>query len=416
MNEQQSRRLDYWLGIALCWLLTRVRRLADLFRSRADAACPPQKILFIKLSEMGAIALAMPAFQAAARRVGQQNLYCLVLDGNREMHDLVRFFPADNLISLRDHNVLVFALDVWRLMRRCRREQIDCVIDLEGFARISALLAYLTGAALRVGMHRYTNEGLYRGDLFTHRVALNYYNHASVQFLTMVEALDQSPAADLLLKQRVELLDFELPRFQPTEAERQQMLALLNERLGWEPGVPLFLLNPNLIDLLPLRRWPREHFLDLGRRLLAHCPRARLALIGLPRERLLSQQLAREICPQRACSLAGETSIRGLVTLCTLADLLVTSDSGPAHMAAFTELPIVTIFGPETPQLYAPLTKRGVSLWSGLACSPCLNAFNHRRSCCQDNVCTQSISVDQVLAAARRICPVLARPVESVRS
>jgi ADP-heptose:LPS heptosyltransferase len=408
MNEQQSRTLDYWLGIALCWLLTRWRRMRDLWRS--SPTNPPTKILFIKLSEMGAVALAMPAFEEAARRVGRQNLYCLMLETNREIHDLVRFFEPDHLISIRDRSLPLFAIDAWRMMRVCRREGIDCVIDLEGFARVSALLAYLTGARVRVGMHRYTSEGLYRGDLFTHRVSLNCYNHASVQFLTMVEALDHPATADVLVKERIELADYRLPRFEPTDAERDAMASLLRSGGQWAPGRPLFVLNPNLVDLLPLRRWPRQSWLELGRRLLDQSPEAVVALIGLPKEREFSEALARDISPERAFSLAGQTTIRSLVTLCALADLLVTSDSGPAHMAAFTELPSVTIFGPETPRLYAPLAARGVSLWSGLACSPCLSAFNHRRSACHDNVCTQVIGVDEVLDAARRICPAL-RPI-----
>ncbi|MBX7071935.1 MAG: hypothetical protein K1X71_02200 [Pirellulales bacterium] len=402
MNEQQSRALDYWIGIVLCWCLTRWRRVADwLGAGRADAA--PRKILFIKLSEMGAIALAMPAFESAAVRVGRANVFCLMLETNREMHDLAGFFPPENLISIRDQNLFTFAADVWRFMRRCRREGVDCIVDLEGFSRVSALLAYLSGARTRAGLHRYTIEGLYRGDLFTHRVAVNYYQHASAQFLSLVAALDAPATADVILKERVDLASYQLPRFAPTDAEINSMTTLLSERFGWRAGMPLFVLNPNLLDLLPLRRWPRERFLELGQRLLADDPDARLTLVGLPREREVSAALAREISPQRATSLAGDTTIRDLATLFTLADLLVTSDSGPAHMAAFTEIAIVTIFGPETPQLYAPLSPRSRALWAGLACSPCLNAFNHRRSPCRDPVCTRVITIEQVMAAIEEL-------------
>ncbi|MGD9648326.1 MAG: glycosyltransferase family 9 protein [Pirellulales bacterium] len=414
MNEQQSRTLDYWIGVILCWLLTRWRRLGQLFGRRDQGAGEPRRILFIKLAEMGAIALSMPAFESARRRVGLENLFCLMLETNREMHDLVGFFPNENLISIRDNNLWTFAVDVWRLMRRCRAEQIDTVVDLEGFARISAVLAYLTGAKIRVGFDRYACEGLYRGDLFTHRVWLNYYQHASAQFLTLVEALDGSGAADVLLKRRVEVGDYRLPRFEPTAAELASIDDVLARRCGGPPGRPLVILKPNLIDLLPLRRWARENFLELGRRILAESPQATIVLTGLPKERALSEALAAEISPTRCVSLAGDTTIRTLAALFTRADLLVTSDCGPAHMAAFTDLPIVSIFGPETPRLYAPLTPHNTSLWAGLACSPCLTAFNHRRSTCRDNVCMQAISVEQALAAARQACPALADPALSV--
>lgn len=409
MNENTSRRLDLLVGIPLCWLLTQWLRLKRLFRSR-PLDSPPRKILFIKLAEMGAIVLTMPAFEAARRKVGRENLYCLMLAGNRDIHDLLGFFADENLITIRDKSLVTFAIDVWRFLGRCRRERIDCVIDLEGFSRISALLTGLTGARLRVGLDRYTTEGLYRGKLLTHPVAYNYYNHASVQFLTLVEALDAPLDQVPLLKQRIELGDYRLPPFRPSDAERAEMRQYLERRTGGTLQSPIVVLNANLIDLLPLRRWPRERFLDLGRAILADHPQATILLTGLANERTLSDELAREISSTRAFSVAGDTTLRSLVVLFTQVDLLITSDCGPAHMAATTDLPIVSVFGPETPQLYSPLTPHNHSLWAGLACSPCLHAFNHRKSPCRDNVCMRTITVDEVYQLARRVCPALADP------
>lgn len=408
MNENASRALDIWVGKPLCWVFTCLRRLGDAVRGRSVAG-PPRKILFLKLAEMGAILLAVPAFEAARSRVGRENLYCAMLAGNRDVHELIDVFPLENLISIRDGNLFTMALDVARLMVRCRRAGIDTVIDLEGFARVSAVLSYLTGARTRVGLDRYTSEGPYRGDLFTHRVACNYYNHASIQFLTLVEALDASPDALPLHKARVQIKDTQLAPYRPSAAEAERVDAALVERCGGLPRGPRVILNPNLIDLLPLRRWPRERWLELGRRLLAEHPHVTLLLTGLPEEESASRELASEISEERAFSLAGATeSLQDLVVLIGRTDLLITSDCGPAHMAALTPTPIVSIFGPETPRLYAPLSPRNLSLWAGLACSPCLTAFNHRKSPCQRNVCMEQITVDEVCDAVRRQCPALA--------
>ncbi len=404
MNENTSRRLDLWIGVPLCWVLTQLLRFARLF-SRRSTTEHPNKILFIKLAEMGAIVLTVPAFEAARKRVGQRNLFCLMLAGNRDVHDLLRFFPDDNLMTIRDGNLWTFVVDVLGVLSRCRREGIDCVIDLEGFSRISAILAGLSGARIRVGLDRYTTEGLYRGDFFTHRVAYNYYNHASVQFLTMVEAIDAPLGNIPLLKTRMELGDYRLPPFEPSDEETEEMRSLIARKCGGDPGRPLILLNCNLIDLLPLRQWSRDNFLQLGRRILERHSEATLLLTGLPEAREASEALAHEISPDRAVSVAGETTLRGLVTLFTLSDLLITSDCGPGHMAALTDIPIISIFGPETPQLYAPLSPHNHSPWAGLACSPCLHAFNHRKSPCKNNVCMQAITVNDVFRLAQEICP-----------
>ena len=238
MIEARSRALDIWVGKALCGLMTGARRVGDLLRRDRAEPDAPRRIAFVKLSEMGAILLAVPAFHAARSRVGSENLYCIVLAGNREVHELIDVFPPDNILSIRDDNLFTFAIDTLRMMWRCRREGIDTVIDLEGFVRVSAVLSYLTGARRRVGLHRYTTEGPYRGDLFTHRVLYNYYKHASVQFLTLVEALDAPEGASPLLKASVGLKGFTLPHYESSSSELATRVPLptwtrVNPVTGW---------------------------------------------------------------------------------------------------------------------------------------------------------------------------------------
>ena len=86
-----------------------------------------------------------------------------------------------------------------------------------------------------------------------------------------------------------------------------------------------------------------------------------------------------------------------------LAEVLVTNDSGPAHFAALTSIDVVALFGPETPLLFAAPGPRSHPIWAGIACSPCVNAFNNRQTACRDNACMKSITVEQVYATVRRI-------------
>jgi ADP-heptose:LPS heptosyltransferase len=158
-------------------------------------------------------------------------------------------------------------------------------------------------------------------------------------------------------------------------------------------------LNPNASDLIPLRKWPLGHYVDLGRRLLAAHPGVRVVATGTPAEAANAEALVRAIDDERAVSLGGRTTLTQLLALYTLTRVLVTNDSGPAQFASLIRLPTVVLFGPETPRLYAPLGEHAVVISAGLACSPCLNVFNHRLSPCRDNVCMQRIGVDEVLAA-----------------
>jgi len=82
--------------------------------------------------------------------------------------------------------------------------------------------------------------------------------------------------------------------------------------------------------------------------------------------------------------------------LYTRSEILVTNDSGPAHFASMTPIHVVALFGPETPALFAARSSNATALWAGIACSPCVNAFNNRQSVCGNNVCMQAITVDDV--------------------
>src|SRR5262249_15718581 len=146
----------------------------------------------------------------------------------------------------------------------------------------------------------------------------------------------------------------------------------------------LVLLNPNASDLLPLRKWPAERYVQLARRLLADSPGLGVIFTGAPSEAEAVSSLAVQVKSDRCVSFAGKTSLRQLLVLFGVADVLVTNDSGPAHFAALAPIRVVTLFGPETPALYSARTARNVALWAGLICSPCVNAFNNRQSACQN--------------------------------
>ena len=109
-------------------------------------------------------------------------------------------------------------------------------------------------------------------------------------------------------------------------------------------------------------------------------------------------------------NLTGYTrSIRELLMLFHAADLLITNDGGPGHFASLTPIRTFAFFGPETARLYGPLGPRASTYESGIACSPCLSAYNHRQTFCDgDNQCLKRIAPDPVLQDALRALAQLA--------
>jgi len=258
----------------------------------------------------------------------------------------------------------------------------------------------LSGARRRVGFHAFFGAGPYRGNLMTHRLLYNSHLHTSQTFLMLVEAVLRDPATLPTLNLKLAKTVPEPPKFVPSPRETAQVWELL---IGQARGFqPVILLNPNSSDLLPLRRWPTERYVELAKRLLEHCVKSLVVFTGAPEERSAIDDLLREVGSKRCVSLAGRTTIRQLLSLYTLSDVLVTNDSGPAHFATLTSIQIVTLFGPETPQLFAAPTAHNTVVSANLACSPCVNAYNNRRSPCRENVCMQAITVDEVFVAVCR--------------
>jgi ADP-heptose:LPS heptosyltransferase len=396
MRPDAIARADRWLAKPLCAVLSGFDRLRRLGQRRAPRQ--PRRIVFVKLIEMGSTVLACPAFAEAEKLVGRDNLFILVFAPNRAILDVLPYFRPENVIAVEERNLAVFAVSLLRALLRLWREGVDTAIDMEGLTSASAVVTYLTGARRRVGFYNFTSQGPYRGRLFTHELNYGFSHHVSKQFLALVHSAASDGDGAPLLKERIPDERTELPRFVPTEAESAAMAALAGSCDG-----PLVLLNPNCSDLLPLRRWATNRFVELGRRLLDEHPDARILVTGAPNERVEADAVARRIDPERARSLAGRTTLRQLLVLYDMADVLVSNDSGPVHFAALTEIPVVALYGPETPHLYGPLSARAKALSAGLMCSPCVNILNHRMSPCRDNQCMQQLSVDRVLSATREL-------------
>jgi ADP-heptose:LPS heptosyltransferase len=409
--------IDRWLGKPLCAVLTGVRRLAQFVGRTPSFDGPPCSILFIKMAEQGATVLAYRALCRAVELVGREHVYFWVFQENREILDLLDVVPPANVITVRSKNLVTFTIDILRSLWRIRRQGIDATVDMEFLARAPAVLAFLTGAPRRVGLHRFTVEGPYRGDLLTHRVQHNPYLHTAAAYYVLVEALRSSPAEVPLLKYQIPPVDGSPPEFRPSDEECRRLRALLEQLTAHGVGSPIVLLNPNASDMLPLRKWPIDRFVELGKRILASRPEATLVITGAPSEESAAAEVVRAIGSSRVISVAGKTTLRELMVLYTIADILVTNDSGPGHFASMTDIDAVVLFGPETPALYGPLGKNSHVLWNGLACSPCINPFNHRISPCNDNVCMSSISVAQVFAQVQELLAQRARrAVKAVRS
>lgn len=396
MNSDVSRWIDRWFGVPLCGALTLLQQFLPPRQIPPDQV---RRLAFVKPAEQGASVLAVPALRAAIKRLGKENVFFLCFQKNADIMRIMGLIPDQNLILIDDRSPYTLARDTFRAVAFLRNRQMDAVVDLEFFSRYTALICGLSGAGIRAGLHRFQAEGCYRGNLFNRPVLFNPFLSTAQMYRALTESIWNTDTVPCL-KKHIDSDDAsELPKFIPSPDDAESLTRILRQ-MGKEHALDSpfkVTFNPKFGDELPMRAWPEARYEQLAGQLLEKIPDACIFLVGLPQEQEAAARFTRLFSDAQVCDLTGRLTLRQLVTLFCKADALVTSDSGPAHFAALTPVPILALFGPESPRLFAPLSPNVTVFHADLACSPCFSLWNQRTSTCRDNQCMKAISPDAVL-------------------
>jgi ADP-heptose:LPS heptosyltransferase len=401
LSVDTMRTIDHRVGVPLCALVTPFVMLFDWLNALLGKPVgKPRRLLFVELSEMGSAILVDPAMREAKARGAE--IYFLIFKSNKASLTLLNTVPAANIFTIDASSLVSLVTDTIKFLFQARVKKIDTVIDLELFSRFTALLTGLCGARRRVGYHIFHGEGLWRGNMLTHKVHYNPHIHIAKNFMALIHAAFSTKAEQPFSKVHITDASIQIAQAVIKPSDKQAVLERI-ERSAREAQrsftlgqQPLLLVNPNASELLVQRRWAPESFSALIVALQQKWPDCLILITGSPAEQAYVENVRRGANVPNALNFAGQVSFAELPALYTLADVMVTNDSGPGHFSSVTGLHTVVLFGPETPALYGSLGK-SIPITAQLACSPCVSAANHRKTPCSDNVCMRAISVDQVL-------------------
>ncbi len=395
MNIRSMRKIDRFIGIPICFVLTWVHKLIKLFKKSVPTE-PSKKVLFIEMSEMGSIILAYSLFLKTKKIYPKASLYFLTFEESRYAVDILDIIPKDNVITIDNRNFLSFTVSTIKTLLHLRRLKLDMAVDLESFSRFSAILSYLSGAKKRVGYYRFNQEGLYRGKFLTHEVPYNPHIHIAQNMLNLIYATSSLTPEIPPTKRILDEKDIQIPKFEPSRDVEEEIQKKVAKEIPFlKKHHKMILINPNASDIVPLRRWPAEHYTQLIQLILEN-PQTITLITGKSSEKKDTDRIIREVNSDRCLSFAGKTSFPELITLYRMADMLITNDSGPVHFSAMTDIRTFVFFGPETPDIFGPLGEKTHVFYKGLACSPCVSAFNQKHSPCKDNKCLKMILPGEV--------------------
>jgi len=366
-----AKALDRLAGPPLLRVLGAARAIQDL-AGRYDTLRSVREICAVKFWGVGNAALLLPVLRALKARYPGARLTVVTLAPNRPVYAGV----AHRILAVRARPLALAGADLLRVAARLRRQRIDLAIDFEQYARVSQGLLYVAGARQVVAF----DDGAGRAALADVTVPADEGRHAGQGFLDLARAAG--------VRERT---------YRPGGLEVDPAAARRVE--PWTRGRPLAVLHPGSGDNFPGRRWPTRRFGLLGRRLADEG--AAVAVTGSQAEAHLVREVV-EASDRGILDLGGKLALAELIALLARADLLVANDTGPVHLASALGVPVLALYGPNTPRLYGPLSARSRAFYDAPPCSPCITNSNYKTSRCLNPVCIHAIGVDEVAEAARR--------------
>jgi heptosyltransferase-1 len=334
-----------------------------LSRLREDAA--PARILIVRLGSLGDLVHTLPAVAALRRRFPHAQIDWLVDAPHRAFLELVPV--VSSLIVLPGRTAAA-----WLETRRLLRErEYDVALDFQGLLK-SAALARLSGAKRVLGFERSALREGAAAPLYTERVTVDDSRHVIKKNLQLASSiLGEFPA------------QLEFPIVPPASTVVEDFLR--------DVPTPFALINPGAA--WPNKRWPPDRLAAVARHLRDRHAMSSVILWG-PGEEASARAIVDAAAG--AARLAPETTLPELVALAHRAQLMVSGDTGPLHIASALGVPTVSLFGPTNPKRNGPWSDADISLARYDQCD-----CHYERKCRhgEDKWCLATITVDEVVSA-----------------
>jgi lipopolysaccharide heptosyltransferase II len=332
------------------------------FAPPSPRAAQPRRILVIRLDLIGDLVLSMTVVRVLKRTYPGAEIDLLALPSSAQIvkddPDLSNIIPYDPNVWRRP-KALVQRRN-WRnafnVIRRLRSRRYDIAVSV--FGNWAAMLAVVSGAPRRVGFGRESYPGF-----MTDSVAGRHWQPGE-RLHEVDYCLKLARAAGAAITP-----DDRIPRLFVTASARDELDALQQD-MGIRQDKPLIACHV-ASNNGQSKRWPIPYWATLLDRLIRERG-AQVVLTGAPGDLPLIERVM-ERMEQAAFNLAGKTSLPQLAALLQRADVMISGDSGPMHIAAAVGTPLIAIHGPTDPAHSGPVSPSATILRSGIWCSPCYN-------------------------------------------
>jgi 3-deoxy-D-manno-octulosonic-acid transferase/heptosyltransferase-1 len=332
-------------------------------------------ILIVKLSAIGDVIHTLPSLAALRKLYPDAHITWVVEEAaadlvkNHPMLDAVLISRRKNWIkSLRQGEFSRPLREMRAFLRELRKSPYDLVIDFHGLLK-SAVIVLLSGGKRKLG---YDSLQELSGLFYNEKIPEDMNKHAVDRYLDFTRYLGA----------KIEEAQFILPSDNTAQTRIQSLLKKYH------------LENKKFIAVNPVAYWETKLWNDEKFAGLADLIKTKLNIevVFTGSEKESIKKITAQM-QDKAVNLAGETSLPELAHLYKNALMLITTDSGPMHLAAAVGTPVIALFGPTDPQRTGPYGEGHTIIRTDLPCSPCLLKR------CPTKKCMQDILPEQVMAA-----------------
>jgi heptosyltransferase-1 len=343
-------------------------------------------ILIVKLSAIGDVIHTLPALNAIRRAYPDAHITWLV---EEDAAPLVKGHVALDrvIVSKRKRwlreipglSCLNSMREIYRFVKQLRDTRYDLIIDFQGLLKSGILIALSRGKR-KIGYGRGMEHMECSYVFLNERVPpVGMDNHALMRSMMLLDAIG-IPSNDI---------EYNLP------VQDQDRATLENLLMQHGIGESRLLVAINPVAKWETKLWSRLKFAKLADSLVQQYE-ANVVFTGSGADRETVQDIVSTM-EGGAANLAGETTLRTLAALYEKADFLVSTDTGPMHIAAAVGTPVVALFGPTAPWRTGPFGPDHQIIRVGTECSPC---FKRQ---CSTMKCMVEISVEQVLDGVKKL-------------
>ena len=336
-------------------------------------------ILIVKLSAIGDVIHTLPTLAALRKRFPGADITWVI----EEMaSDLVMDHPHLDRVLVSRRKGWIGDLKRGRIrgaleetktfLSELRARRYDLVIDFHGLIK-SAVIVLLSGGVRKLGY-----DSLQEGSCFFYneKIPEDMGKHAVDRYLDFARHLGA----------HVETPEFVLAIGPENETRVRALLAAK----GIGPNDPFVAVSPQA--LWETKLWSDQKFAQLSERIIQEL---NMPVVFTGGDASATEGI-QSFMTLPSGDLAGRTTLRDLACLFREASLLVTTDSGPMHLAAAMGTPVVALFGPTDPARTGPYGNGHSVIRMDLPCSPCF------LKTCETRQCMQGITVEDVFQAVRK--------------